>query len=327
MRKSTCSGAIAPVGGLLMALAAIGPLQARPSGGGVSFQDPVPPPIQNPAIDNILKAETIVIGKVKSIESDPVIAAAAPSDAFKSVYKVAVVGVDEAVLGAGDAKTVRVGFRLVHNPQLKNQELAVDQEAIFFLWKHPDEAFLVAQQPAPTGFGFGGGGFGFGAYGTTLIDKKSPNFAKDAATLKLCGKVLADPKAGLQSKEPQERLLTAALLISRYRTPPPLRSTPGGVGGLPVLNLTPPKTEPIDAEESRLILETLANADLIRTDSNLRVSPLGLFFKLGLQPADGYRRPETVFEIPDSARKWLKENAATYRIQRYVSAEKVSRGG
>jgi len=294
----------------LVGLSATTQLEARPGGGPIGLRDPIPAPIQSGALTNALHAQSVVIGKVKSIEAAPVISATSPSDAFKSVYKVAVVAVEELLMGEKGAKTVRVGFRMAHSPQGKALELSVGEAGCFFLWKHFEEPFFVLQQPSPYSFG------GFGSYaGVNLLLKKgAPGYDNEMALLRRSFKALEDPKTALRSKDANERLLTAALLISRYRKAPPMMGfRPLGAPPAPRVS-----QEAISAEESRLILETLASADLIRTDPKLRISALGLFYELGLTPTDGWRRPASVFEIPDAAKKWLQDNARTYRIKRYV---------
>ncbi|MFT2520507.1 hypothetical protein ACMWQB_30310, partial [Escherichia coli] len=75
--------------------------------------------------------------------------------------------------------------------------------------------------------------------------KKAPTFEKDLAAVQRCGKLLANPAEGLKAKEPTERLLTAFMLLARYR----------------VFANPDAKTEPIDAAESKAILEVLASTD------------------------------------------------------------------
>jgi hypothetical protein len=304
-------------------------LAAFPGGGAAMMQDPILNPVQNSAVTTFLRAECIVIGKVRSIETEPAIAATTEREKFKTVFKVAVIAVDETLAGDKSAKTVRVGFRII-NKNYKNplpglaplhltppSELEVGQEGYFVLVKHYEQPFFLM----PGSFGFDGQpriGGDFGGDGT-LIKKGTPLFESDVAMMKRCSKLMEDPKAALKSKDVEERLLATAILITKYRTPPPmdlyLRM------GVPLGQPAPiAKMEPIDAVESRLILEALALADLNRaTDAKLKISALGLFNKLGLTKADGWDPNET-----DAARKWLKANADKYRIQRFVSKKTSS---
>jgi hypothetical protein len=86
----------------------------------------------------------------------------------------------------------------------------------------------------------------------------------------------------------------------------------------------PIKTEAIDAQESKLILTTIAKADWNQMDPDLRIAPVSLFYRLGLTAKDGWTPPQ--FErgknygeqVQAAAKEWLKKNADTYRVQRYA---------
>jgi hypothetical protein len=95
------------------------------------------------------------------------------------------------------------------------------------------------------------------------------------------------------------------MLVVRYRTP---RAVHGAE----------PRTAPIAAGQSRLILEALAEADWTRADEH---RPLALFLRLGLTKKDGWVVPGELKLVAPAARKWLRENAPTYRIRRYAPAE------
>jgi hypothetical protein len=95
------------------------------------------------------------------------------------------------------------------------------------------------------------------------------------------------------------------MFVLHYRTPP--RSA------------GPPKTEPIDATESKLILQTLADWDWKQRDPNAwQMTPQNLFLRLGLTEKDGWKQPGDFQQLPEAARQWLRDNFGKYRIQRYV---------
>jgi hypothetical protein len=121
---------------------------------------------------------------------------------------------------------------------------------------------------------------------------------------KRAGKVLDDPVAALKSKEANERGFAAGMLIIQARS--------NRFGSA--------KTEPIDAEISKLILKSLADVEDWKgsTPFNQFGGPLQLFLRLGVTEKDGWNQPKDFAEIPAVAAKWLKENAETYRIQRFV---------
>lgn len=258
-----------------------------------------PAPIQ----DRVAQAQVIIVGKVTAIEQKPISARPAPGGQPVE-YQVAVVQVGEALVGAKGLTHVRVGFippQAVAPPDPTNPiripirrypsvNLTKDQEVCLFLTPHASESFFVAPMYYD------------------VIDKKSnPNFDKEVALVRRCTKVLADPNAGLKSKDGEDRLLAASMLLGRYRT---LRGPVKGV----------PKQEPIDAEQSKLILLALAEADwTARATAPMQATPQSLFYRLGLKPQDGWVQPKVAKEFPEAAKKWLRENADKYRIQRYVS--------
>jgi hypothetical protein len=171
------------------------------------------------------------------------------------------------------------------------------QEGLFFLTKHHDENFYLA----PMYFSF--------------TDKQNANFAKDLDLVKRCVKLLEEPMTSLKSKDAEDRLLTAAMLISRYRQVRP------GDGN-------PPKTEAAPAAESKLILNILAESDWGPAKPGQPnplgyMTPMSLFYQLGATDKDGWVPPKNPQgnQMVDMAKKWVKEHADTYRIQRFVHAK------
>src|ERR1700738_5017845 len=83
------------------------------------------------------------------------------------------------------------------------------------------------------------------------------------------------------------------------------------------------KTEAIGAEESKRILQALAEADWTPKPGDAFVTtPDKAFAQLGLTDKDGWAQPADFKDYPEAAKKWLKENADKYRIQRFVADEK-----
>lgn len=230
-----------------------------------------PPPIT----DRVARADCVVIGKVTAIEDKTV-----KSPALGEMG-VAIVKIDNGLLGAKGLTHVKVGF----NPGVLMQ----GQEACFFLTKVPGETFFTANN-----------------FFDIIRKAEGTDFAQETAVVKRCATLLDEPMKGLKAKDPGERLLTASLLIGRYRTPRMARSP----------------QEPIDAAESKLILETLAEADWTRFDPVLRTQPSNLFFRLGLTEADGWKQPADFQQVQATAKEWLKANSDKYRIKRFVREEK-----
>jgi len=251
-------------------------------------------------------ADAIVVGKVTGF-GDKLVSAVPPGGAAKVDYPIAVVQVADAVSGLKDAKEIRVGFIPPQAPptpapgpgpvllvkRYPQFNLTLDQEACLFLVKHPTEDFYV----------------GLNYY--DVVDKKAGDFDKSLDEVKRCVKLLADPMASLKAKEADDRTLTAEMLVARYR----MARGPGE-----------PKTEDVGAEESKLILQTLADADwspkLVAGPGGFQMSPQMSFFQLGLTEKDGWKPPQDGKELEAAAKKWLKDNADKYRVQKFVADKK-----
>jgi hypothetical protein len=242
-----------------------------------------------PLPERMAAAELIVVGKVTEIEPRAVSALRVPQAKEKWEYKIAVVEITDGILGAKGMKKVRIGFIPPRPEALARRRPQIDftvgQEGLYILHKHSDADFY---EP--------------GVY-YNVIDKKSANFEQDVEYARRCGKLLADPDAGLKAKEADDRLLTAGLLITRYRFVAAGAKT---------------KAEPIDAAQSKLILETLAAADWNQPERFGWGSPQIYFVGLGLTDKDGWKQPQNGPDFAAAAQQWCKDNAASYRIQRLV---------
>jgi hypothetical protein len=270
---------------LLRCIGLFGPTLLIPALTSVA-QQPFPLPVVRPSNvvpERVVRADFVVMGKVTAIE-DKRVAASGPANlpGVKVAYKIAVVKVTEVLSGPRDRATIRVGF-------LPDPELAVGQEACFLLVKHAQEDFFVPAVNAVSGC----------PPASVFIDKNSPDFKEQLALVKRCARLLADPGVGLKSKDAEDRFLTAAMLVLRYR------SYPGD--GRPV------KKEPLGAAESKLILEALRDADWTKQYPETWLTPSAVFNHLHLDP--GVYNPSNKGADPQ---KWLRENAARYRIERLV---------
>jgi hypothetical protein len=252
---------------------------------------PIPQP---PLPQRVALADCVVVGKVTKVVSDPVLAFALPkiSKAPRVRYQLAVLRVETALVGAKDLRELSVGF-IVPSPSRRPADFqwSVGQEGCFFLRRHPDESFHVIQAA------------------WDVVDKaRTKEFDRDLSLVKRCAKLLTDPAAGLRSKDAEDRLLTAAMLLFRYRT---AQHVYRGA----------PKTEPIDAEQSRLILSVLAEQPWTEADLREPTGRLRLFLRIGLTDKDGWKTPDSAKEAAVAARQWLRSNAAAYRIRRFVPEE------
>ena len=252
-------------------------------------------------VQRVATSDAVVVGKVTAIAEKTVKAERWPGQLAE--FRVATVKIDQPLYGIKGLTHIKVGFvpALAPRPgQVRPHirpypgtaiKLEKGQEALLFLKKHPKENFYTL----PVYF--------------DLVDKKTAGFDDDVTEAKKYGKLLAEPMAGLKAKAAEERFQTAALLVYRYRS-----FKPGG------------KTEPVDADESKLILEGLAAADWDAKPMprpgpyRQQVTPVHCFYMLGLQAKDGWM-PTPGQPITEAAKAWIKANAGSYRIQRFVDAK------
>ncbi len=238
----------------------------------------------------VASADVVIVGNVEALEPQDV-------KVGTTTYRVAVVKVRQSVLGAKDAKTLRIAFTPVEKPPpgvfvsgARPVQLEPGQRGIFVLAKHAAENFHVLGGPV----------------GYFIREDGNPDFDKEVQAAKLAAKVGVNPLESLKGKDADERSLAAAILVDRYRT-----------------SLGPnSKQEPIDASESKLILKTLAEADW-KTSVNfasLRLDPFTIFQRLGVGPKEGFR-PRMDMNLYAAARDWLAANADTFRVQRYVAGD------
>jgi hypothetical protein len=252
-----------------------------------------------PIARRVATSDLVVIVKVsdfgdKLVETEPF-----PGAKTKSKYQIANCKVVDTLFGKA-GKEIKVGVvQTAAGPgpgiivrRYPTFELNRDQEACVFLIKHPTADFYIGR-----------------AYYDVISKAGNANFDKEMTEAKHAAKLLADPKANLASKNADDRFLTAAMLLSRYRISRP--------------SATPPKQEPIDAKESKAILLALADADwTTRSGAPFALTPQTVFYLVGAEPKDGWTQPGDFKEFRAAAKKWLKDNADKYRIQRFVTETK-----
>lgn len=305
-------------------------LPAQPGGAGGAAVQPLPgrakmlptPPIVNNQ-PRFMQADAIFVGRVVAIE--PMDVEAAPAAGQANVkYRVAVVKVSESIFGLKkDAETVRVAFQAQPNngggnlpgggvqvlpaiqplppnggPAIGRRpfyiaqlNLTVGQDGLFAVSKHHKENFYLS--PTYTNF---------------VNRENNPAFDGEVKNAKSLAKVMGDPAAALKSDDKESRFLAAAVLVSKYRAV----NNPTGAAM---------KQEPIDAEESKLILKAIAGGDWTVGRFNQTVpTPFELFNQLGINQKDGYNPTNirTQQDIAQAMQKWLDENQGKYRINKMV---------
>ena len=250
----------------------------------------MPPP--GPA--RVANADAVIVGKVEAIEPQDI-------KVGNMTYRIAVVKINQGVRGVKDAKTLRIGFipppmpvvgkgPIVISSGASPVHLVAGQEGLFILKKDAKEDFYTIG----------------GVVGYFINSDKNADFAKEVQTAKAAAKMMENPLDSLKSKDADERLLGAALLIEKYRTYRGPNS----------------KLEPIDAAQSKAIMQVLADADWQaqpNSFNSLKPNPVELFRRLNVTAKDGFT-PPTDGRYQAAVHTWVRDNAAKYRIQGFVAS-------
>jgi hypothetical protein len=277
------------------------------------------------------QVDVVVIGKVIDVEKDAVEATqyrGAPKDQ-KVSYKIAVVKIEDGIVGGKGLTQFRVGFPAdaaatpapvppgvgpgVAGGGLRRPlgraplALTAGQEGCFLLTQHHEADFYV-----------------LAGNGTALLNKKDENYEKQLDEVKKLAKALDDPVAALKAKELSDRFLAARVLLQKYQTP----RRPGKPGA--------PAREPIPDEENKLIVSVLTalpwnskdpapvgpGGDIPPSRSAIwpLINPVEVGFK---QPVFGPQvpgdPPVDYNKVMDEATtKFLKENGEKIKIRRYA---------
>jgi len=276
----------------LIALALMTASLAIPIGSAWALR--IAPP---PGPSRVATSEVIFLGRVMEFEPVDVDAKQFPNAKETAKYRIAIVKVTEVIRGLKDEKTIRVGF--VPPPAepkpgvprigggFRGPTLEAGQEGLFMINKHHEGKFYQAPD------------FGY------FVSSQDKNLDKEIKTAKKVIEIMGNTTKALKSDDADERLLAASILIAKYRTP----------------KVFPNKEEPIDAEESKLILSALANAKWTPVVFG-QPNPQQLFFQLGIGPNDGWKVPARVTnpdDFPNAIKGWIRDHG-DYRIKKYVPA-------
>jgi len=228
-----------------------------------------------------VQAECVIAGKVVAIESRKLMLQTRPNTQ-PLPHAVAVLKIGETIKGDDRLTHVRLALPM-------HQAMPVGFEGCFFLTTH-------AEQPVFT--------MSSRFYDYPIQKENNPGFDKQVDEFKKLARLLRDPQAGLKSQNASDRFLTAAMLVTQLRT------FQSGV------HVAADKTQPIDAELSKLILWALAECDWNREAADFRLTPWRIFNLLGATEKDGYKQqgPDPV----GTAKRWLKDSEETFRIKTFV---------
>lgn len=253
--------------------------------------------------EKLVRADAVVVGKVTAIEKEPVTAPAEPGAKEKLSYRVAVVKVEGALVGAADATHVKIGFEPVSAdpsvpapPRRSGPSAfvpAADAEGLFFLTKHHSgDFYVITGMLAP-------------------VLTTAPDYKDQLALAKQAAAVLADPTKALKAEKPADRTFAANILVNKYRAYP---ESGGAV-----------ETAKVPADESQLVLKALAAADW-KGDPNGRpdLNAFQSFSLLGLTDKDGWKQPavkpgeDFVGKTKEAFVAWLDGPGKGYQINKLV---------
>jgi hypothetical protein len=261
-------------------------------------------------VEKVAHAELVVTGKVASFDKDAMLVQYA-GDPNKVAHKVAVIKIEKGLLGAGKMTEVKVAFVAPPKPDpnappvrpgrpgrggFQQIDLKEGQQATFFLTRHVGgDYYAISPMLAP-------------------IDSKDENAKAAAEVVAKAAAAVADPVKALKAEKAEERFLAATAVISKYRSfPQDGRET---------------TTEKVPAEESKLLLQALAEGDWSKYDQNT-VNGSQVFYSLGLTEKDGWVQPVVVNNpgappvdfnavMKDAFAQWLKGAGKNYQISKNV---------
>jgi hypothetical protein len=274
----------------------------------------------NQGLERVKQADLIVTGQVLQILDQDIKAAQTKGAAQQVSYRIGVLRVNGTLKGKVKGNLIKVGYIVYNNPNVRpgigaqpvppvaggirirpgigrvpyygNTQVTQGMDGMFLLTKHHTEQFYTLVP--------------FNGY---VSSQNKASYDTQVALTRSALRVVDNPKAGLKSKDAQDRLVAVSLLVDQYR------------------QRYSPKVEAIDAAESKLILKALYEADWDPTkyQYDYRTNPQNLFSRLGINNTHGFMPPQRVQPgqnyndlYAQAAKDWLKKNMNTFRVQRFV---------
>lgn len=267
----------------------------------------------------VTQSDTIVTGKVTSVEKETVELPQFAGDKNKVAFTVAVIKVESSLAGAKNVTHLKVAF--LSQPgggggeeqpggPIKGRpfrpgggfgpvQLTEGQEGIFFLQKHPGSASYYAVQQ-----------------GYTPVSAKAENYKDELAKVKAITDALTDPLKALKAEKLDARLTATAAIVGKYRQ----WNKPGQA-----------MEEAIPAEETKLIMKTLLEADWTAADApvagfDYQASGPGIASLIGLYPGSPGGVPQIQQKPGESyngkwkeaVKAWYEKSGAKFEIKKFV---------
>ena len=231
-----------------------------------------PFPVAASTKQKAMQADVVVVGKVTGIDKETVDLEPFPGQP-KVPHTVANIKIETALFGVKNVTHVKLayvkqgeggqpgggsggpGFPGGKRPfpgRFQPFTPAVDQEGVFFLKKHPtsDKHYVVDMGHNP-------------------VLSSDATYKDELEKVKGIATTFADPLKALKAEKEEERLANALTLAQKYRTAP--QNNPSGVLA----------ETPVPAEETKLLLKVLADADWVKQADAPRLADA-----LGLMPGN-----------------------------------------
>lgn len=204
-------------------------------------------------------------------------------------YSIANVKVEDGLIGTKNVTHLKVGFISAQ----RGTELASGGQYLLFLTKHPSEGFQIIPPMA-----------------LPIPASDEAKYKKAVAEVEKAATAVKDPTAALKAEKAADRGHAAVVLLTMYRTPPT---------GSPRLM----DNEDLSADESKLLLDALAEADWATETHG--ISGFSAFRGLNLTAKDGWTPPgvKPGVSVFDEYKKafvaWRGTAAGTeYRVKKLV---------
>jgi hypothetical protein len=239
----------------------------------------------------------VVIGKITAIEEKPVEVEPFPGAKTKVPFKLAVLQIETALVGAAGETHLKIGYQepvagVPRRPGGIGFTPTVGLGGVFFLSPHPAGGFVVVPPVAPP------------------LDAKGEKYKDDLAQVKKGLAVAEKPSDALSAKDATDRYFAASILLSKYNTTP--------------ANVAKVDREPVSADETKKLMAALLEADWSKPPAVGTPAPATLMWQLQLGPDDGWN-PEPIQGQKDVAAfykaqltKWYAAHGEKFRVKKYV---------
>lgn len=257
---------------------------------GPVLADRIAPPVPRPLLAAVT-AEAVVVGTIAEVEKESVMAKPHPDAKQEVEYKVLVVKIDDALHGVKNATQIRVGLTV---DEFNSSGRAMREEAkfLFYLAKHSTTNLHLMTPAHPS------------------VNMATRGADELLRRTRIATAAFKDPMKALKADDKDDRVLAACALAMYYRKVPP--NTKG--------------TEKADrpADESKLLLGTLAEGDWTTTGLPDAGNPYAVILGLGLEDA-GFKMvgdlggKDPAAENQAAFKEWLAGKGKSARVKQIVA--------